>query len=217
MRRLGRAAVFAPAILALVACGSPAPTGGSPAASASPSPTPVTSLPTASPSVASPGPSVSIGPAASVEADPGLFAVIGGDSGDGLDFRYDPETTATVAADPGLARDAAGLAIGLYTVRGQQPVVDFVIASIVRLRNPAADDKWFRSWRDTYDQAACAQAGGVARHAQTPMNGRTVFIGGCTGGAFTYHVRLERGIVVSLTAVGPGRLGDRLAADVGVP
>lgn len=149
--------------------------------------------------------------------DPGLFAAIGGDSSDGLDFRYDPETTATVAADPGLARDAAGLAIGLYTVHDQQPVVDFVIASIVRLRNPAADDEWFRSWRDTYDTSACAQAGGVARHAQTPMNGRTVFIGGCAGGAFTYHVRLDGGIVVSLTAVGPGRLGDRLAADAGVP
>jgi hypothetical protein len=49
------------------------------------------------------------------------------------------------------------------------------------------------------------------------MNGRTVFIGGCAGGAFTYHVRLDGGIVVSLTAVGPARLGERLAADVGVP
>jgi hypothetical protein len=177
----------------------------------------VTSSPAASPSLASPGASVSIGPGASVEADPGLSGVIGGDSGDGLDFRYDPETTATVAADPGLARDADGLAIGLYTVRGQQPVVDYVVASVVHLRDPAADDEWFRAYRDSYDQAACAQAGGVARHAQTPMNGRTVFIGGCAGGAFTYHVRLEQGIVVSLTAVGPGRLGDRLAADVGVP
>lgn len=152
-----------------------------------------------------------------MKADPDLFAVIGGDSADGLDFHYDPDTTATVATDPGLATDAVGLAIGLYTIRGQQPVVDYAIASIVQLRRPAADDEWYRSYRDSYDTSACAQAGGVARHAQTPMNGRTVFIGGCAGGAFTYHVRLEQGIVVSLTAVGPGRLGDRLAADVGVP
>jgi hypothetical protein len=174
-------------------------------------------LPAPSPSDASPAVSSSSGPASSAEADPGLFAVIGGDSSTGLDFRYDPDTTAAVAADPGLARDAAGLAIGLYTVHGQEPVVDYAIASVLHLRNPAADDEWFRSYRDSYDTSACAQAGGVARHAQTSMNGRTVFIGGCAGGAFTYHVRLEGGIVVSLTAVGPGRLGDRLAADVGVP
>jgi hypothetical protein len=211
VKRLARAGGLVVAMLAMAACGSPAPSGGSPAA-----PTATSSL-AASPSAASAVPSISIGPVVSVQADPGLFALIGGDSSDGLVFQYDPDTTATVAADPGLARDAVGLAIGLYTVRGQQPVVDYAIASIVHLRDPAADAEWFRSYRDSYDESACAQAGGVARHAQTPMNGRTVFIGGCAGGAFTYHVRLEQGIVVSLTAVGPARLGDRLAADVGVP
>jgi hypothetical protein len=215
VRRPVRAGGLVVATLAVAGCGSPAPSGGSPAATLS---APAgTSSPVASSSAGSPVPSISIGPVASVEADPGLFAVIGGDSSDGLVFQYDPDTTATVAADPGLARDAVGLAIGLYTVRGQQPVVDYAVASVVHLRNPAADDEWFRSYRDSYDTSACAQAGGVARHAQTPMNGRTVFIAGCAGGAFTYHVRLEQGIVVSLTAVGPGRLGDRLAADVGVP
>ena len=55
------------------------------------------------------------------------------------------------------------------------------MVSIVHLRDPAANDEWFRSYRDSYDESACAQAGGVARHAQTPMNGRTVYIGGCAG------------------------------------
>ena len=217
MRRLERAVGPLVAALAMAACGTPSPSGGS--AVPSPSPTPGTTAASPagpSPSAASPAPSLSIGPASSTVPDPSLFAAIGGDSKTGLDFRYDPDTTAAVAADPGLAKDAVGLAIGLYTVHGQEPVVDYAVASVLRLRNPSANEEWFRSYRDSYDTSACAKAGGVARHAQTPMNGWTVFIGGCAGGAFTYHVRLDEGIVVSLTAVGPARLGDRLSADVGV-
>ena len=143
---------------------------------------------------------------------------MGGDSGEGLDFRYDPDTTASVGADPGVAKDASGIGIGLFTVTGQQPVADFAIVSIVHLRDPSVGDAWYRSYRDSYDAAACAQAGGVAGHAESVIGGRRVFIGSCAGGTITYHVRVrDDQLVVSITAVGPGRLGERLMRDVDQP
>lgn len=161
--------------------------------------------------ISSPSP-VASGP---TRPDPGLFAIIGRAGTNGLTFQYDPDTTARVATDPGLERDASALAIGLYTVTGQTPVADYAIVSIVRLRDAQPDDAWFRAYRDSYDTSACAQAGGVARHAQTLISQRTVFIAGCTGGAFTYHVFLPaHGAVVSITAVGSGRLGERVAGAI---
>jgi len=198
-------------LAALAACSGPAPTNGAPRPSPSQAIGSMASLPASTATSATTTPSTGL----AVEADPGLFVVIGGSS-DGLNFVFDPDTTARVAADPDLARNAVGVAIGLYTVTGQQPVQDFAIVSVVHLRDPSVGDDWFRSYRDSYDEAACAQAGGVDRHSEATIGTNRVFIGGCGGGAFTYHVRLEtRGIVVSITAAGPVRLGERLAGDVG--
>ena len=61
------------------------------------------------------------------------------------------------------------------------------------------DEPTFRSWRDTFDEGVCLQAGGVGGHAETQIAGRTVYIGTCTGGVTTYHVRLaERNAIVSI-------------------
>ena len=219
MRRTSRIVALGSAVAAatlLAGCGldrSPAPSATAPPATTVATPTP-TPTPSRSPS---PSTSVAGSPPGSAEADPGLFALIGGDA-DALDFRYDPDTTASVATDPGVAADAKGLAIGLYTVKDQQPVTDYGIVSILNLRDPSRNEDWFRAYRDSYDESACAQAGGVSRHAQTEMSGHTVFIGGCAGGAFTYHLRSRDGaLVVSITSVGPADLGSRLAADVEQP
>lgn len=208
-------------VIGLAACGSTAPSSpATPAASAVPSASSGRSSPastgpaSASPAATAGGPSTTASQSA-VEADPGLFAFIGDGAG-GLTFQYDTETTVRVAADPGLAISAVGLAIGLYTVPNQQPIVDFAIVSIVRLRDATLDDAWYRSYRDSYDTGACAQAGGVVRHAESTIGPNHVFIGSCAGGAFTYHVRMEtQPIVVSITAAGPARLGERLAGSVG--
>ena len=146
-----------------------------------------------------------------MEAEPGLLAFVPG-GGNGLDFTYDAETTATVASDPELARNLVGLAIGLYRVTGSAPDdPNFAIVNVAQRRDPSLDAAWFRDWRDTYDAAACAQAGGVAGHAQTEMGAGIVYIGTCAGGALTYHVRLARGaIVVSMTSFGPLRLGEKV-------
>jgi hypothetical protein len=208
-------------LIGLAACGSSTPSSPT-TTSASPGPSAPSGLssPTstgpasASPAATAAGPSTTASRSA-VEADPGLFAFIG-DAASGLTFQYDTETTVRVAADPGLALNAVGLAIGLYTVPNQQPIVDFAIVSVVRLRDATVDDAWFRSYRDSYDTAACAQAGSVARHAESTIGTNHVFIGSCAGGAFTYHVRLAtEPIVVSITAAGPAKLGERLAGSVG--
>ena len=124
---------------------------------------------------------------------------------------YDPDTTASVRSDPAVARDAESMAIGLATPAGQASPEEFVIANVVRLKDPSRDEEWFRSWRDTYDEAACQQAGGLQGNAETKIGTETVFIGSCRNGVLTYHVRLENGaVVVSLTSIGPSRLGERL-------
>jgi hypothetical protein len=221
MRRRGPAVLVASVVLAVLAAAC--------ALDPSPSPTPSTSSNAASApaatrgSVASsapPNPSSSSGSSLPVAApDASLIAAVLGPEQSGLTFQYDAETTGRVAADPGLVRDATALGIGLYTVTGQDPVADYAIVSVLRLRDPgSANDDWFRTYRDSYDESACAAAGGVARHAQSEIGSHTVFIGSCAGGAFTYHLRTKSDdLVVSITGVGPGRLGERLAAAVSDP
>ena len=203
-----RAAVVAllTAVAAAPVAACQSPSSESPAPSSAPR---SSAGPSLSPALAaSPSSPVS---SATVVADPTLLSVVP-DAGNGLERTYDPDTTAQVAADPSLGGDASGLAIALYRPTGAAPdSSDFAIVNVVRLRDPLANDEWFRSWRDTYDESACAQAGGISRHLQTDIAGRTVYIGTCAGGAHTYHVRVAGGaIVISITAVGESRLGETI-------
>ena len=73
------------------------------------------------------------------------------------------------------------------------------------------DEAFHRSWRDSYDAAACAAAGGVSGNAQAEFGGHETHIGSCVQGAFTYHVYLEaRNVLVSITSVGARRLGEQV-------
>lgn len=206
--RLIRLAIVAAGV---AACGStPGPTRAvlpttlaTPSASAAPAAT-------ASPAGGSPGASPVTG--FDVVVDQGLlsFIPIGGN---GLMQSVDPETTAQVAQDPSLRANASGLFMAMYTLiagtSSAGPGDDIAVVSVVRLRDPAADDAWFRDWRDSYDTAACANAGGVSRHAQTDIGTHTVFIGSCAGGSFTYHTRVADGaIVISIASIGPAHLGE---------
>jgi hypothetical protein len=129
-----------------------------------------------------------------------------------LTIAFDAETTAAELADPKLDANIAALATGIATAANAVPSPnDLVIVNVVRLRDPAVADDWFRSWRDSYDAAACEPAGGVSGHATSKINGRDVFIASCAGGANTYHLRIEGGaVLVSLTSIGAARLGQRL-------
>jgi hypothetical protein len=135
------------------------------------------------------------------------------DSVDGVALEPDPETSAQIASDPSLSIAATGLLIALAAA-GTETADDLAIVSAVRLRPGIFGEAFFRSWRDSYDTAACEAAGGVTGHAEAEIAGRTTFIGTCAGGAHTYHVRLEGAddIVVSVTSVGERRLGEQVMA-----
>ena len=149
---------------------------------------------------------------ANVQIDPALLAFVP-NAVDGVQLTFDPETSATIAADPSVAPDAASLAVALAIVPGSSAADDLAVVSVVRLRDPTRDENWFRDWRDTYDQAACSPAGGLVGNAEAEIGGGTVYIGSCAQGVRTYHTRLAAaGIVVSITALGSRRLGEKVMA-----
>ena len=82
---------------------------------------------------------------------------------------------------------------------------------MAHLRPDVYSDAFFRDWRDSYDEGACGQAGGVAGRAQITLGGRPVYITTCTGGLRVYHAYVpEREVVVSLFSLGGGRFGEQL-------
>ncbi len=159
--------------------------------------------PTASPGVSTPTPASG----SPVDIDPALLQVLP-EAVDGLALVESTEAEAASLGDPLLGRVASAIAAGLAI----DPVSgEFVYATVVRLLPGAMDAAVFRDWRDSFDEGACSQAGGVSGHAETEIDGRTAYIGTCKGGVHTYHVWLEeRGILISATAAGERRLGEQL-------
>jgi hypothetical protein len=207
-RRPGRGSTAAPAAVAvavaiaalLATCATaPAPTGSAASASAVP---------------ASPGRS-SAAPSSSSAAPPSTLVAIDDEllgllpeavAGHTLDVSR--EAAAESASDPTLATTADRIAVAIAVDPTTQ---SFVVASVVKLKPGVFGDEFFRDWRDSFDEGVCAQAGGVSGNAQATMDGRTVYIGTCAGGAHTYHVHLEGpDAIVSLNAVGDARLGEQL-------
>jgi hypothetical protein len=179
--------------LVVAACG---PSVGSP----SPSPRAVTSTPSAS--AAGCVGNESFPPAA---VDRSLLDVLP-ESVDGIAVAPSPDGEAAGVSDVCLASIADSFASGFAA-----DPENFVFTVVVSLRDGALNEDVYRSWRDTFDEGACSQADGISGHAETEMGGRTVYIGTCTGGLRTYHVWLEdRGVLVSASAAGERRLGERL-------
>jgi hypothetical protein len=147
------------------------------------------------------------GSAASVPIDPSLLdhfpATV-----DGLTLLPSPESDAAAAADPVVVENGEAV----VTAIAVDPTTDeFVYATAVRLRDGVYGEALFRQWRDTFDEGACEQAGGVIGHAEAELGGRSVFIGSCAGGLHTYHTWLAGArLLVSLSAIGERRLGEQL-------
>ena len=210
------------AVLALVAglvaaCGgstgsSQATIAASPAASAGTAATPA-ATPSSAPSVATEGPPGSGSPTASnpvastVPIDPTLLDLLPSAVA-GLPVVAVPDPTGT--DDPGLVESVERMAQAMVI----DPATDeFAYASVIVTRPGLLDDAYFRSWRDSFDEGACSQAGGVAGHAQATIGGRTAYVGTCTGGVLTYHVRLDDlDAIVSVSSLGDSRLGEQLVA-----
>jgi hypothetical protein len=198
VRRL--AAVLGAAVL-LAAC---SPTNTTPQPTAIVKPTPVVTL----------GPSETPVPTSGVVIDSRLLDVLPV-TVEGLAVSENPEGETSALGDPQLALVGSSIAAGLAV---DQASGDFVYAVVVRLLPGAMDDGVFRDWRDSYDEGACSQASGVAGNAEAQIDGRTVYIGTCTGGVRTYHVWLEpQETLISASAVGNRRFGELLMQNLRVP
>ncbi len=151
-------------------------------------------------------PSAAVGSAvAAVPVDPTLLdafpATVAG-------FPFSPVDQTVGGDDPALILNANAMAQGLVI----DPITsDFASASVVVLREGVFNEAFFRSWRDTFDEAACSQAGGVVGNAQAQIGGRTTYIGRCDGGVLTYHVWLQaRQAIVSVSSLGDAQFGKQL-------
>jgi hypothetical protein len=163
--------------------------------------------------IASPDPS-SVATASAIVVDEGLLDVLPAQVA-GIDLVGDPDTAAAIASDPDLAATASAIAVAFAIAPGDSGSEDLAVISVVQLRPGVFDDAFYRSWRDTYDAAACAPAGGVTGNAQAEIGGHESYIGTCGQGAFTYHVYLEDlDRFVSITSVGERRLGEQVVAGI---
>ena len=195
------------AVCAVAACGS-GPPSPSPVASGSSSPPAVVEP---SPAPANGTPDASLAPGTAV--DPALLDVLPA-AIDGIERQGDLETAAEIAGSPDIASLAEAVAVALYVtppVEGTE--TEYAVVTVTRVREGLIDETFHRDWRDSFDAAVCAQAGGVAGNAEAEIEGRQTFIGTCGGGVRTYHVALEDDrTLVSLQTLGEGRLGERIVA-----
>lgn len=199
-RRTGRfAAALIAGSLVLAACGD------SPPASVAPSPSAVSTalVPSAAPA-SSPAPS-SLAPSSAgpVALDPSLLAILPA-TVDGVAITTEPDSYAEAARDPSFVANV-DRAIFAIAVSGN----DLASGVVAHLRPGIWSDRFFQDWRDTYDQGACGQAGGVVGHAQSTVGTRSVYVATCGGGLRVYHAYLPGpGVVVSLFSLGDRRFGD---------
>ena len=198
MRQLAR---IIGAVVLVAGCGSNSTTPGP---TAIVEPTPIVTL----------GPSVTPVPTSGVVIDSRLLDILPATVG-GLRMAENPDGEASALTDAELPAVGSSMAAGLAV---DQSTGDFVYAIVVRLLPGAMDDGVFRDWRDSYDQGACSQAGGVAGNAEAQIDGRTVYIGTCSGGVRTYHVWLQpQESLISASAVGDRRFGELLMNTLRVP
>jgi hypothetical protein len=190
------------AIAVLAECGSTAsPSAAPPASSLSSIPT---TSPSSSPRTSDPSPTAGISPIPTDDLLPTKL--------DGLDRQVDSSVNASIATDANLARLARSFATALYI---DPATSEFAYASVIRLQAPMSDAE-SRSYRDSFDAAACAQAGGLTRTAEAAIGAHQTFIGTCAGGVRTYHVALDAGaMILSVSEAGDRRLAERLIGGLG--
>jgi hypothetical protein len=203
---LGSALVLA---VTLSACGTAIPPSGAPPAPINQSPT----LASPSPVAATPGATPAGSLASPIPVDTGLLDLIPATL-DGLSRQTDVAVDARIARDPDLAALATSFATALYIDPASG---NFAYVSLVRLAHPLADEA-YRDYRDSFDEAACSQAGGKTGTASATLGGRSVDIGSCAGGVHTYHALLpEESVIASVSSLGDRRLGEKLMTQLANP
>jgi hypothetical protein len=117
--------------------------------------------------------------------------------------------------DPALPKIATAMDLGVAVDAGTGNLVS---AWVVRLRTDKFTAAIYQQWRDSYDEGACAGAGGVVGRAEATIDARTVYITSCTAGVRAYHVWLQDpGVLISASAIGDGKFGELLMDNLQVP
>jgi hypothetical protein len=208
-RLVGLAAV---ALVATAACGATGPTPNPavtpstvPASAVPPTPTgPAATAPATEAASASPSPA-----ADSVVRDDTLLSMLPPEVG-GAPVTVEDASFDEAARDPAFAEHVARASFAVATTP-----TDLASGVVAQLRPGLLDDAFLADWRETYNEGACAQAGGVATNAETELGGRTVYITTCVGGLTVYHAAIpERDVIVSLFSIGEGRFGEQLMRDL---
>jgi hypothetical protein len=200
------------ATFSLAACSTPGPTSGPLSTSIGSVPTdtapPLASLGPPQPSPTEPDDTTPL------SLDSSLLALLPA-TVDTTKVTEDPDAAAEALGNEALPAIATALDAAVAVDAGNG---NLVYALVVRIRPAAFGDEAFRQWRDSYDQGACAAGGGVIGNAEATLGGRQTFITSCVGGMHTYHVFLkDQGIVISASAIGDGRFGEKLVTNLRVP
>jgi hypothetical protein len=149
-----------------------------------------------------------------VALDPTLLAILP-ESIDGVPVTEAIDEAAIALNDPALPRIATALDVGVAI---DTATADLVTASVVKLRPEAFTDATYRQWRNSFDEGACAGAGGVRGIADATIDERTVHITSCVSGQLTYHLWLtEHDILISASSIGDGRFGEKLMDNLRMP
>jgi hypothetical protein len=145
--------------------------------------------------------------ASPVVLDPTLLAILPA-SIDGAPLTEALDEAALALTDPALPRIATALDVGVAINTAS---ADLVTAHVVKLRPEAFTEATYRQWRDSFDEGACAGAGGVRGVAEATIDERTVHITSCVDRQLAYHVWLtEQDILISASSIGEGRFGEKL-------
>ena len=209
LRGLRRIGILAAALVVAAGCGS----ADTSVASAPPTPAPVGSTGPSSSALGSPEATAAISPGLpssvpgiDVVMDPALLQILPPAIG-AAKVEIEPESFAEAVRDPSFVAsvDAAAFAI---VVEAE----DLASGVVAHLRPDVFSEAFYRSWRDSYDEGACAQAGGVARHAEVGLeDDQTMYVTTCAGGLRVYHAYVaEREVIVSLFSTGERRFGEQL-------
>ena len=183
---------------------SPTPSGAAPSSAL-----PATPAPSAAPAgttapVDSPAPP---SPAGAVVEDPSLLSVLPASLA-GVPVNHEAQAFAEAATDPAFAGNVQSAAFAV-AVDGE----DLASAVVARPNPGVYSETFFRDWRDSYNEGACGQSGGVTGNAQSEIGKQTVYIGTCAGGLRTYHAWLaDKGLLVSAFSLGDRRFGELLMA-----
>lgn len=154
-----------------------------------------------------PPPSPTPDDAGPVVLDDALLGILPAEIGS-TPVKEDLDAASLALGDPALDQVASAIDAGVAFDAGSG---NLVLALVVRLKPGAFGEELFRQWRDSYDDGACAQTGGVVGHAEADIGGRTTYVTSCVQGMHTYHVWIQdQGLLISASSIGDGRFGERL-------